>query len=182
MKRITLVFFVLVLFLTGSKNANAQYYFFDGDYYDSPLLFEAGVSINAMNCLTDMGGHKGIGKKFLKDLNLGKTNASGGIFFSASYKNAIAVRVEGTFGKISGNDDVLSGITDIAKERFNRNLNFNTSVKNASSLSELLYDDTNDEDQEEGEEGETNGEGDDKNHDRAGWTSRSRFSGCGRLV
>ncbi len=128
-------FFTVMLFV--AKQANAQHYFFDGEYYDNPFLFEAGISVNAMNCLTDIGGGKGIGTKFVKDLNIGKTNLSGGIFFSVAYKNAVTLRLEGTFGQISGNDNVLQGVTDIAKQRYNRNLNFRSYITDINLLAEI---------------------------------------------
>jgi hypothetical protein len=134
------VFFNVALIscmVLSNKNATAQYYFFDGEYYDNPFLYEAGISLNAMNCLTDMGGNKGIGKKFLKDLNMGKTHISGGVFFSVAYKNAVALRLEGTFGQVSGNDNVLVGVTDIAKERFNRNLNFRSYITDVNAMLEI---------------------------------------------
>jgi hypothetical protein len=137
MKKVFFIATLVSLSILGSKHATAQYYFFDGDYYDNPFLYEAGISLNAMNCLTDMGGHKGIGTKFLKDLNMGKTNISGGVFFSVAYKNAVALRLEGTFGKISGNDNVLAGVTDIAKERFNRNLNFRSYITDVNLMLEI---------------------------------------------
>ena len=67
MKKIFLTTGLIIVLLIGSKNINAQYYFFDGEYYDNPILYEAGISLNAMNCLTDLGGKKGLGTKFLKD-------------------------------------------------------------------------------------------------------------------
>ncbi len=137
MKKVLLFSSLFSIFLLGASNVNAQYYFFDGEYYDSPFLYEAGLSVNAMNCLTDMGGHKGVGTKFLKDLNMGKTHMSGGVFFSVAYKNAVALRLEGTFGQISGNDNVLEGVTDIAKERFNRNLNFRSYMSEVSAMLEI---------------------------------------------
>lgn len=120
-----------------SKNVAAQYYFYNQDYYDNPIIFEVGGSIGAMNCLTDLGGKKGIGKRFVKDLNIGKTHLAGSIFVDAMYKNAVGLRVEGTFGNVSANDNVLAGITDIAKERYNRNLNFRSSIKEVSVMAEL---------------------------------------------
>lgn len=136
MKKILLaVSFVFVL-LTGTNTASAQYYFFDDTYYDKPVLYEAGISAGAMNCLTDLGGKKGIGKKFIKDLNTGYTHFTGGIFFSASYKNKFSMRLEGTFGNISGDDKVLIGITDIAKQRYNRNQSFRSSITDVTLMLE----------------------------------------------
>jgi Domain of unknown function (DUF6089) len=130
----------LILCFTGIyKNASAQYYFFDDEYYDSPFLYEAGISVNAMNSLTDIGGTKGIGRKFIKDLNIGYTQASGGVFFNVAYKNAVALRLEGTFGKIAANDIVLKDVpvTDIASERYNRNLNFRSYITEVALLLEI---------------------------------------------
>ena len=137
MKNILLTAGLFTVLMVGSKNVAAQYYFFDGDYYDNPILYEAGISVNAMNCLTDLGGKKGIGKKYFKDLNIGKTHLSGGVFFSVAYKNAVALRLEGTFGQVSSSDDVLLGITDIAKERYNRNLNFRSYITDVTAMLEI---------------------------------------------
>jgi hypothetical protein len=137
MRKVLLIASLFTLMIVGAKPVNAQYYFFDDEYFDNPFLYEAGISLNAMNCLTDLGGAKGIGKKFVKDLNMGKTHISGGVFFNVAYKNAVALRLEGTFGQISGNDNVLNGITDIAKQRFNRNLNFRSYITDINALLEI---------------------------------------------
>jgi hypothetical protein len=139
MKRIISLLSLSILLTAYSNNAAAQYYFYNDTYYDSPILFEVGGSIGAMNSLTDIGGNKGIGKRFVKDLNMGKTSFCGGIFLSAIYKNAVALRLEGTFGKISGNDNVLEKVNplDIAKTRYNRNLNFRTNITEISLVFEL---------------------------------------------
>lgn len=137
MKKGFLTATLLIISITLSQKVHAQYYFFDDTYYDQPILYEAGISVNAMNCLTDLGGKKGIGQRLFKDLNLGYTHLSGGIFFCASYKNQVALRLEGTFGKVSSEDVVLKGITDIAKERFNRNLNFQSNISEVALLVEV---------------------------------------------
>ena len=136
MKNILLTAFVIITLFILPKNASAQYYFYD-DSYGNGISYEAGISLNAMNCLTDIGGKKGIGGKYFKDLNIGKTHFAGGLFFGLLYKNAAALRLEGTFGQISANDNVLSGITDIAKQRFNRNLNFRSNISEVSAIVEL---------------------------------------------
>ena len=70
---------VAVLFVFQLQKASAQYYFYNDDYFDSDIIYEAGASFGIMNCLTDLGGHKGLGKPFLKDLNFGNTQTSGSI-------------------------------------------------------------------------------------------------------
>ena len=133
------VLFILSFFLMLSfaNSAKAQYYFYSEDYYDTPMLFEFGGSLNAMNALTDIGGKKGIGARFVKDLNMGKTHLSGGVFASVLYKYAIGLRLEATYGEVSANDNVLAGVTDIAKERYNRNVNFRSNIAEISLLAEL---------------------------------------------
>ena len=139
MKRIISLLSLSILLTVYSNNATAQYYFYNDSYYDSPILFEVGASIGAMNSLTDIGGNKGIGKKFVKDLNLGNTSFCGGVFINAIYKNAVALRLEGTFGKVSAYDSILKkvDVNDIAKARYNRNLNFRSNITEISLIAEL---------------------------------------------
>jgi hypothetical protein len=71
-----------------SQKITAQYYFYDNDYLDNPVVFEIGGSFGLMNCLTDVGGHKK-GKQLIKDRNFGKAQLAGSIYLSALYKNTI---------------------------------------------------------------------------------------------
>jgi len=139
MKKIIFLGFVIFSCSVISQHASGQYYFYNDDYYDNPVLFEVGLSTGAINCLTDLGGNKGIGKRFVKDLNTGYTHISGGAFITASYKNAAMLRVEAMFGKLSADDGVLSkvDVTDIANTRFNRNCNFRTNISEYSAVVEL---------------------------------------------
>lgn len=137
MKRITFALSLVVMLMGYSKKADAQYYFYNDTYYDNPVLFEVGASVGVMNCLTDLGGKKGIGKRFIKDLNFGNNEIAGGVYFSAMYKYAIGLRLEATFGKVSAFDSILAGVTDIAKNRFNRNLSFRSSISEFSLMTEL---------------------------------------------
>jgi hypothetical protein len=128
----------LVILLTGfSKKATAQYYFYNDKYYDKAVLFEIGGSIGLMNCLTDLGGKKGIGKKFFKDLNFGYSQMAFGVYLSAMHMDKVGIRLEGTFGKIAANDNVLAGIKDIAAMRFNRNLSFRSNITEFAALLEV---------------------------------------------
>ena len=128
MKKLSIVFGLAMLLSGMTQSASAQYYFYDDNFYDNPLLFEVGASVGAMNCLTDIGGKKGIGKKFVKDLNLGKTSVAGSIFLSATYQEMLALRLEATFGQIKGDDKVLRKVKTSTFGRYERNLSFRSNI------------------------------------------------------
>jgi hypothetical protein len=139
MKRIFFLLSLVIVFTGYSKKVSAQYYFYNDTYYDSPLLFEIGGSLGAMNCLTDLGGKKGTGERFIKDLNTGKTNFCGGLYFTAMYKYAIGLRLEAAFGKLSADDALLKNVDpkDIAHARYNRNCNFKSTISEFSLVAEI---------------------------------------------
>ncbi len=129
-----------LLFLTAtSSNAQGQYYFYNDSYYASPIVFEIGASGSVVNSLTDIGGKKGIGGKFLKDLNMGNTEFGGGAFLALTYKDMLALRLEGNYFRLSASDSVLANVpkTDIARARYNRNLSFRTNITEIALLAEF---------------------------------------------
>ncbi len=128
MKKLTIVFSVILMLAVSAEKASAQYYFYDNKYYDSPIMFEVGGSVGVMNCLTDIGGNKGVGKKFVKDLNMGKTKFAGSIYLSAMYEYMFALRLEGTFGQLAGDDKVLAKVAPSTHGRYERNLSFKTKI------------------------------------------------------
>ncbi len=138
MKRLVVLLGLFTLFFGYSNKTIAQYYFYNDSYYDNASMFEIGGGIGAMNCLTDLGGTNGIGKKFIKDLNYGKTQMSTSVFISYLYKNALGARLEATFGKVSADDAVLASVpvSDIARTRYNRNLNFQSNITEFSFIAE----------------------------------------------
>lgn len=137
MKKLTLILGITMVFCSLSKPVSAQYYFYDGTYYDNPLLIEFGASVGAMNCLTDIGGRKGIGKKFVKDLNLGKTQPCAGFYIAANYKYAVALRAEVTIGKVAADDKVLESVKSTVFGRYERNLSFRSNISEVSLMAEL---------------------------------------------
>lgn len=137
MKKLPLTVSLFLLLSGITQKAAAQYYFYDNNYYDNPLTYEVGLSGGVMNCLTDLGGRKGIGKKFIKDLNMGKTTLAGGIFISAMYKYAVALRLEGTFGQVKADDKVLEKVKETTFGRYERNLSFRSNITEFSAMAEL---------------------------------------------
>ena len=137
MKRITFLIAASLLLITSGYNASAQYYFYDSYSYNSPIMFELGASAGIMNCLTDVGGKKGLGKPFVKDLNLGNNQLNGSIYLMATYKEAIAVRIEGTFGHIKSYDSILKNEKATSQGRYERNLNFKSKISEISLVAEF---------------------------------------------
>ena len=119
------------------KESKSQYYFYNNDYYDKPIMFEIGASIGGMNCFTDLGGRKGIGKSFTKDMNLKNTQLAGSVYFSATYNNAITLRLEGTFGQVSAYDSILKNVAPSTYGRYERNLSFRSTIKEVMLVTEL---------------------------------------------
>lgn len=114
-----------------------QYYFYDDKRIEPAVLWEAGVSAGVMNCFTDLGGRKGLGKGFIKDLNGQQFNFSGGIYAGALYKQTIGGRLEATFGRVSASDKILNGDQSVAKSRYQRNLHFRSSISEVALLAEF---------------------------------------------
>ncbi|MBK6937086.1 MAG: hypothetical protein IPH18_09560 [Chitinophagaceae bacterium] len=106
----------------------AQYYFYNDKYYENAVVFEVGASGGIMNCLTDLGGNKGIGKKFIKDLNWKNTKPSFGGYFLANYMDKLALRFEGTFGEVMAYDSILKDVATTTTGRYERNLSFKSRI------------------------------------------------------
>ena len=106
---------------------------------NNALVLEAGVSLGSMNSLTDLGGRKGIGQTFIKDLNIGFTHFAGGMYAGVIYDNKYALRVEATMSKISGHDSVLKRVKgpDISLARYNRNLGVRSNIQEIALIGEL---------------------------------------------
>lgn len=119
--------FFFLLLLTGSQ-LSAQYYFYNGDYYEADIVYEIGGSIGAMNAMTDLGGRKGPGKKSVKDFNLKTTELSGGLFFGLMFKNTIGLRLEATFGQVHAYDSILKDVAPTTTQRYERNLSFRSNI------------------------------------------------------
>jgi len=136
-KKISVAVCLMTILLGFSNKLTAQYYFYNDGYYDTPLMFELGASIGAMNSLTDIGGKKGIGGKYFKDLNMGNTEMVAGLYFGAIYKSMVGLRLEANFGKVSAYDSVLAGVKDIAIARYNRNLSFRSNITEIALIAEF---------------------------------------------
>jgi Domain of unknown function (DUF6089) len=137
MKKLQLLVASIILVFFSVQTTTAQYYFYDDKYYDKPIVYEIGGSIGIINCLTDLGGNKGNGKKFIKDLNLGNTQFAGSVYLSAIYKNAVALRLEGTYGQVKAYDSILKKVKTSATGRYERNLSFKSTITEFMAVLEV---------------------------------------------
>lgn len=126
--RSTFVFVLVGLFVLKTLPAGAQFYYYNDKYRETDWLFEVGASVGAMNSLTDLGGKKGIGKKFIKDLNWKVTKPSFGVYAAATWHDVIAVRLEATFGNVGSYDSLLKKVGPSTFGRYERNLSFRSSI------------------------------------------------------
>jgi hypothetical protein len=117
--------------------SNAQYYFENEKYYSSNVVFELGGSVGLMNCLTDLGGRKGIGKGSVKDLNWKVSKPAFSIYAMAMYKYALGVRLEATFGGIQEYDSILKKVAPTTFGRYERNLSFKSKITDIQLAAEI---------------------------------------------
>lgn len=112
-----------------STAASAQY-FRDSNYWKTHRN-ELSVGVGISNFLGELGGRDQIGSPFIWDLELSMTKPA----FSFGYRYFLAkqwaVRGNGTYGVLAGNDNLTSETF-----RHNRNLNFRTNIIEAQAVIE----------------------------------------------
>ena len=130
--------FLMALLVVSSAQLRGQYYFYNNKYYHSAVLVEAGLSTGGFNCLTDLGGNSGPGKGFVKDLNLRNTHIGAGLYAGVLVDQLFGMRVEVSIGKISASDRALKNDHSLGRNRFYRNLEFESTITELSVLAEFL--------------------------------------------
>jgi hypothetical protein len=135
MKKHWIIVAITGLLFSGIQKATAQFYFYDNNYYDTPLMFEIGGSVGIMNCLSDVGGKRGNGRPFLKDLTIGNNQLNGSVFFSMLYKYAVGLRLEGTFGHVKAYDSI--SLPHVSEGRYERSLQFKSKINEVAVVAEF---------------------------------------------
>ncbi len=119
----------LVCLVISNQPLEAQnYYYYNNKYYDNAVVFEIGGTFGVMNSFTDLGGKKGVGKSFIKDLRWKTARPSYGLYLMAMYKDVIGARLEGTFGQVMGYDSILKKVAASTYGRYERNLSFKSKI------------------------------------------------------
>ena len=126
MRKLSVLTLLCITLITQSLKA--QYYFYNDKYYENAVVFEFGLSAGIMNSLTDLGGKKGIGKDFIKDLRWKTAKPSYGGYFLANYVDKLSLRIEATFGEVVAFDSILKSVAHTTSGRYERNLSFKSKI------------------------------------------------------
>lgn len=131
------LYFIFILLFTV-RMCSAQYYYYDNDHLDNAAILEAGGSVGLINCLTDIGGRKGLGSKFVKDVNFGNTQINGSLYFGLLYKYKWGLRVEASRGSVSAADSVLKNYSGTESDpRLDRNVSFASDISTLTLIAEF---------------------------------------------
>lgn len=92
---------------------------------------EAGLGLGPMFFLGDLGGHRGVGKTFLKDLNIPLTKFSKGLFINIYPMEWLGFRAAINHSKVEGYDKIIKDQNGREYSRKYRNLQFRSSISEA---------------------------------------------------
>lgn len=119
--------------------------------YMPPYPFEVGVNIGTTMFLGDLGGESGIGVPFLRDTDFSTIRPAIGIFGRWNLGTYFSLRADLSYMSVNGDDkyagkgageysptDITRGGSDAAWFRWYRNLNFRSTIFEASVAAELI--------------------------------------------
>jgi hypothetical protein len=98
---------------------------------------EIGVTVGPMVFLGDLGGHAGKGTTFLKDYNMAETKLSIGGYFTAYPMPWLGLRLSLNYGTIQGSDADIKEKGGDEDTRYNRNLNFRSTILEGTGMIEF---------------------------------------------
>jgi opacity protein-like surface antigen len=140
MKYLLRVFSLALITLVTTSSARAQdgYFYYNDEYREPQILFELGLTGGIMNASTDIGGNRKVGSGPLASFTLYNTKLTGGAYFSATFHDKFAARLQFSVGQIQGADSLTANAKGGgAQQRATRNLNYRTSLQEVSLLFEI---------------------------------------------
>lgn len=100
--------------------------------------FEIGLNVGPSFFLGDLGGHKGKGTTFIKDLNLPVTQIMTGAFITYYPNQWLGFRAAAQYGKLAGEDQLITTHGENELYRKQRNLDFRTNIAEAYVATEIF--------------------------------------------
>jgi hypothetical protein len=98
---------------------------------------ELGLGLGPMFFIGDLGGSAGIGKTFIKDLDLPLTKFCKGLYLSYYPAEFIGLRVAGNLGFLEGDDNEAPNKGGYEMDRRERNLHFKTKISEVYAAVEI---------------------------------------------
>lgn len=98
---------------------------------------ELGFGLGPMFFLGDLGGHRGVGKTFVKDLNIPLTKFSKGLFANIYPAEWLGFRAALNHGQVEGHDQIIKDRNGDEYFRKLRNLQFRSSIFEAYVAAEF---------------------------------------------
>jgi len=95
---------------------------------EAQMKYEIGLNVGPSNFLGDLGGTEGKGQTFLKDNNWSMTKVMKGVFFSVVPSEYVNFRASLNFGRLEGDDAIISPKGGLEEARKNRNQDFRSSL------------------------------------------------------
>jgi hypothetical protein len=99
--------------------------------------WEFGLGFGPMFFLGDLGGQKGVGKRFLKDLDFPLTKVSKNLYINYYPSEWLGFRVAANHGSLEGDDKQAPDKGGAEEDRRLRNLSFKTSVLEGYAAAEI---------------------------------------------
>lgn len=134
MKKFLLTLALSFAGLLFSAVAGAQNY--NSPLYQDPRL-ELSVGAGPMFFLGDLGGHKGVGQRFLKDLNIPVARPAINASLAWYPSDWFGIRLSATYGAVAGDDALAPAAGGAEMDRKDRNLNFKSAIAEGSLQAEF---------------------------------------------
>jgi len=99
---------------------------------------EVGINIGPSFFLGDLGGNRGKGTTFIKDVNLSLTKIMKGAFLAVYPNDWLGVRVAAQIGKLEGVDEIIHTKGEDELWRKQRNLDFRSNISEAYIAAEIF--------------------------------------------
>ncbi len=128
MKTLKTLLLILCIFC-ASETLYCQY------YDDNNVVIEVGGTIGMMSSVTDVGGASSDSKVYFNEWN--KFNTCAGLYVGMMYQDFLGIRLQGTWGKVQGNDFDITGRSGNQISKKYRNLNFQTKIVELALLAEF---------------------------------------------
>ncbi len=126
-------FLPLLFCLLISGTSSAQYLSLGND----KLKIEAGLNFGPTFFLGDLGGHRGKGTTFVKDLNLKLTKVMKGAFISVYPTNWFGLRLATQLTYVEGRDELITTKGEDELYRKQRNLDFRSNMFEVYAAAEV---------------------------------------------